>query len=121
MHLADRVERVRLQMLDVVQLGELAPVVGRAVLVELLERLAAQVVAVHQEEHAFGLGELDQPVDETDRRVCLACPGGHLDQGARLILGEGFLFKVVYGLYLRRPQSRRVERVRRGHFAQSAS
>ncbi len=28
-HLADRVERIRLQMLDVVQFGELAPIVRR--------------------------------------------------------------------------------------------
>ena len=41
-------------------------VVGRDVLLELFERLSAQVAAVHQEQHAPGAGELDQPVAEDD-------------------------------------------------------
>ena len=117
MYLADRVERVRLQVLDVVQLGELAPVVGRAVLVELLERLAAQVAAIYQEEHAFGFGKLDQPVNETDCRVGLARPGSHLDQGTGLIPGEGLL-QIVDGLHLRQPQAGRIEKMQGGHFPQ---
>ena len=82
-HLADIVQDVGLQVLDVVQLGELAPVVGGDELVELLEGLAAQVVAVHQEEHPPGFGVLDQAVDEVDRGEGLAAAGRHLDQGAR--------------------------------------
>ncbi len=120
MHLADRVERVRLQVLDVVQLGELAPVIGGAVLVELLERLPAQVVAVHQEQHPFGFGEFDQPVDETDRGVGLARAGRHLDQGARFVLGERML-QVGDGLDLRLPQPGGVERVGGRHCPQPPS
>ncbi len=52
-----------LQVLDVVQLGELAAVVGRDELLELLERLPAEVGAVDQEQDALGAGELDQAVD----------------------------------------------------------
>ena len=55
MHLADVVQQVGLQVLDVVQLGELAPVVGGDELVKLLESLVAQVVAIHQEQDAFCL------------------------------------------------------------------
>ena len=82
MHLADVVQQVGLQVLHVVQLGELAPIVRGDELVELLEGLPAQVVAVHQEEHAPRFGVLDQPVDKVDRGEGLAAAGGHLDQGA---------------------------------------
>ena len=34
-HLADRIEHVALQMLDLVNLGELASIVGREILIEL--------------------------------------------------------------------------------------
>ena len=74
------------QVLDVVQLGELAAVVGRDVLLELLERLPAQVGAVDQEEDALRLAELDQPVDGGDGGEGLAAAGRHLDQGARPVL-----------------------------------
>ena len=37
---------------------------GRDVLLELLERLVAEVAAVDQEEDAPGAGELDEAVDE---------------------------------------------------------
>ena len=86
--LAHRVEHVGLQVLHVVQLGELAAVVGGDVLVELVERLLAQVVAVHQEQHALRPGELDQAVDEGDRGEGLAAAGRHLDQRAGPVLGE---------------------------------
>ena len=55
-----------LQVLDGVFLGELAAVVRADVLLELVERLLAQVVAVHQEEDALGPGELDEAVAEDD-------------------------------------------------------
>ena len=38
------------EMLDVVELGELAPVVGRRELLELLQRLAAEVRPVDEEQ-----------------------------------------------------------------------
>ena len=61
--LADIVQAVLIEVLDVVKLGELAAVVGRDELLELLERLAPEVAAVHQEQHALRAGELDEPVD----------------------------------------------------------
>ncbi len=70
-------------MLDDVLLGELAVVVGRDVLLELLERLVAEVAAVDQEQHAPRAGELDEAVDEVDGGEGLAAAGGHLDEGAR--------------------------------------
>ena len=75
-------------LLDVVQLGELAAVVGGDVLLELLEGLPAQVVAVHQEEHPLRPAELDQPVDDADRHEGLAAAGGHLDQRTGPIRGQ---------------------------------
>lgn len=53
--------------LDDELLGELEVVVGRDVLLELLEGLVAQVPPVHQEEHPPGAAELDQPVGGRDR------------------------------------------------------
>ncbi len=88
MHLTDVVQHVRLQVLHVVQLAELAPVVGSYKLVELLESLPAQVVAVHQEQHPPCPGMFDQPVGEVDRREGLPAPRRHLDQGARMVLSE---------------------------------
>ncbi len=78
-------------MLDVVELGELAAVVGGDVLLELFERLAPQVGAVHQEEHAPGAAELDEPVDAADGGVGLAAAGGHLDQRAGMVGGQRLL------------------------------
>ena len=61
--LADWIDAVRLQVLDVVKLGEQAAVVGRAEGLELLEGLAAEVAAVHEEQHAARAGKLDQAVE----------------------------------------------------------
>ena len=83
----DGVERVRVQVLDVVLLGELAVVVGRDELLELLERLAAEVGAVDQEEDALRAGELDQAVAKTTREG-LAGAGGHLDERARAVVAK---------------------------------
>src|SRR3712207_7815133 len=44
--------------------SELVPAVGAEELLELVERLLAQVRPVHQEQDAFGLSELHQPVAE---------------------------------------------------------
>ena len=41
-------------MLDVVKLGEDAAIVGGAECLELLERLAAEVAAIHEEQDAAG-------------------------------------------------------------------
>ena len=49
-HPRDRVDLVRAEVLDVVELGELAAVVGRREALELLQRLAAEVRAVDEEQ-----------------------------------------------------------------------
>jgi hypothetical protein len=82
------VQCVRAEPLDDVLLGELEVVVGRDVLLEFLERLVAQVAAVHQEEHSPCSGEFDEPVDKADGGVRLARTGGHLDQGAGPVLDQ---------------------------------
>ena len=62
-------------------------------LLELVERLIAEVAAVHQEQNAPRIGELDEPIAEVDGGEGLAAARGHLDQGARAVLGQG-LFQV---------------------------
>ena len=69
---------------DGVKLGELAVVVLRRVGEEFLLGLLAEVARVHEEEHAFDTGVLQQAVDGRDGGERLARAGGHLDEGARL-------------------------------------
>ena len=64
---------------------------GRDELLELLERLPAEVAAIHEEEDALGAGVFDEAVDEIDGGVGLARAGGHLDERARATGGEGLL------------------------------
>ncbi len=90
--------------LDDVLLGELEVVVGRDVLLEFLERLLAEVAAVHQEQDAPRAGELDEPVDEVDGGEGLARAGGHLDEGARTVFGQR-LFEIPDGGDLRGPEA----------------
>ena len=98
----------RLQVLDVVKLGELAAVVGRDELLEFFQGLVAEVAAVDEEEDAARAGELDEAVNEVDGGVGLAAAGGHLDEGAAFVGGEGFL-EVADGFDLRGPE------IGRGH------
>ena len=97
------VELRRLQVLDVVKLGELAAVVGRDELLEFFQGLVAEVAAVDEEEDAARAGELDEAVNEVDGGVGLAAAGGHLDEGAAFVGGEGFL-EVADGFDLRGPE-----------------
>ncbi len=97
------------QALDVVQLGELAAVVGRRVLLELLQRLAPEVGAVDQEQHALHAAELDHAVDGGDRRPRLAAAGRHLDQRSRPVVGQRLL-QVADRPRLHVPQVRVMER-----------
>ncbi len=90
-HLRRLGDRVAGQPLHGVQLAELARIVGRSVGGELDLRLLAQVGAVHQEEHASGAREREQPVNLRDRKKGLARSGGHLDEGPRSIVAEGLL------------------------------
>jgi hypothetical protein len=50
----DVVEPVRFQVLDVVELGELAAVIGRGVLLEILHGLPAEVPSIDQEKAPGG-------------------------------------------------------------------
>ena len=78
-------------MLDVIDLGELAAGVGGDELVELALGLLAEVGTVDEEKDAAGAGELDQPIGEGAGGVGLAGAGGHLDERAGAVGGEGFL------------------------------
>jgi hypothetical protein len=73
---------VRGEPLDVVQLGEFPVVVGRAVALELLLGLLAEVRPVDQEQHAPRAPELDQPVGGGDRHDRLPRARRHLHQRA---------------------------------------
>ncbi len=53
--------------------------------------------------------ELEQPIGDVDGGEGLARAGGHLDEGARVAPGEGFL-EITNGAGLDRPQPRLVER-----------
>ena len=69
-----------LQVLDVVELGELATLVRGREALELAEGLASQVAAVDEEEHAVRSAVFDQPVDLVACHEGLAASGGHLDE-----------------------------------------
>ena len=77
--------------MDVVQLRKLAAIVGRDILLKFFEGLPAQVAAIYQEEHPPRTAELDQPVDAAHCGEGLARAGGHLDQRAWPVLGQGGL------------------------------
>ena len=91
------------EMLDVVFLGELVVVHGRDELLEFLERLPAEIAAIHEEEDALRAGVFDEAIDEIDGGVGLARAGGHLDERARTTGGEGF-FEIGDGFDLRGPE-----------------
>src|SRR5207247_6602408 len=87
---ANAVELRGLQVLNVVKLGELAAVVGRDELLEFFQGLVAEVAAIDEEEDVARPGEFDYAVNEVDGGVRLAAAGGHLDEGAAFVGGEGF-------------------------------
>lgn len=88
--LADGIDAAGAEHLDVVEVGELAAVVGSGELLEFVDGLAAEVAAVDEEEDALGTGVLDEAVGLGDGGEGLAGAGGHLDEGARAVGGEGF-------------------------------
>ncbi len=110
----DGIEVVRGEMLDVVNLGELAAGVGRDELIELALGLASEIRAVHEKEDALCTGVLDEPVGEAARGVGLARAGGHLDERARVIGGEG-AFEIRDALDLAGAEIPLRQRVGRGH------
>ncbi len=78
-----RVDMRGRQMLDVVQLSEESPRVGRAVPRELITRLFAEVRPIDEKENALRPGVFDEAIDERAGRECLSRAGGHVDQRAR--------------------------------------
>ncbi len=88
-HPADIVDGGRGEMLDVVELREETARVGCAEAMELVAGLLAEVGAVDEEEDAAGAGVLDESVREGTGRVGLAGAGGHVDERARTVVGEG--------------------------------
>ena len=77
---ADVVEVRRGEVLDVVELGEEAAGVGRAVAVEFVTGLLAEIGAVHEEEDAAGLGVFDEAIGERAGSEGLSRAGGHVDE-----------------------------------------
>ena len=106
--LARRGDGVRVQVLDVVFLGELVGVHG---LTNCWNsgRSAAQVVAVHEEQDPLGPAELDEPVAGIDGGEGLARSGRHLDQRPGAVVGER-LFQVLDRSTLHRQSFEAVER-----------
>jgi hypothetical protein len=76
------------QVLDDVGLHEPATGARRIVVLVFLQCLVAEVVPVDQEQDATGPGVLEQAPAEGAGGEGLACTGGHLDQGAGLVLGQ---------------------------------
>ena len=97
------VERVAAELLDDVFLGELVVVHGRDELLELGERLPAEIAAVHEEEDALRAAVFHEAIDEIDGGVGLARAGGHLNERAAATCGEGFL-QIVDRFDLRGPE-----------------
>ena len=103
-HLGGGVDRVRVEALDGIELGELARVVRWLEVCELVIRLPAEVRAVHQEQDAAGPAVLQQTIDDVDGGEGLAGAGRHLNQGARVGMGER-PFEVADRAGLDRPQT----------------
>ena len=101
-------------MLDVVEFGEKAAGVGRAVAVEFVASLLAEIRAVHEEEDAAGLGVFDEAIGERAGGEGLPRARGHVDERARAVFGER-LFQSDVRFDLALPHASRNQRVRDGH------
>ena len=91
---AHGVDARRLEVLDVVQLGELAPLVRGGEALELAKGLAREVATVDEEQHAARAGVLDEAVNLVAGHEGLAAAGGHLHQRPGPPLREG-IFQVL--------------------------
>ena len=108
------------EVLDVVKLGEKTARVRRAVAVELVAGLLAEVRAVHEEEDAAGAGVFDQAIGERAGGEGLARAGRHVDERARSVLGEGF-FEAGDGFDLAIAHAIRRQRVQRRHLCETGA
>ena len=111
---ADVINVRRGEVLDVVEFGEKAVRVRRAVAVELVPGLLAEIRAVHEEENAAGLGVFDEAIGERAGGEGLPRARGHVDERARAVFGER-LFQSDVRLDLALPHASRNQRVRDGH------
>ena len=103
-HGGRRVDGAALQVLDAEFLGEQQVGAGRLEVGEFADRLLAQVVAVHQEQHATGAHRrAEKAMRQGASGEGLAGAGGHTDQGARAAGGEGG-FNAGYRLGLAGPE-----------------
>lgn len=108
-HLGVRVDARTVQVLDDVGVGEAVGGARRVEVLEFLERLVAEVVAVHQKQDALGARLADQPVGERAGGEGLAGAGGELDQRLGPVLGQRG-FEVGDGVDLAVAQAARVQR-----------
>ena len=112
--LGTRADRLALEVLNLIFLGELVAGAGARELLKLVERLATKIVAVNKKQDSFCTRMLDEPVAGVDGGVGLARTGGHLNQGTGAIFSQAFL-QVRDAPDLNPPQ---VAGVERGHLPQ---
>ena len=106
--LARRVDRVPPQALDDELLGKGVARRRIAVLLELVQRLTPQVVAVDEKQDALRLRVLDQPVARRHGSEGLAAAGRHLDERTGPGVSERLL-QVLDRLELHGPESALIE------------
>jgi hypothetical protein len=103
-HAGRFVEHVAGEMLDDVFLGELAVVHGRDELLEFLERLLAEIAAIHQEQDTLRPGVFDEAIDKIDGGEGFARTGNRprasrqLPRKDALMAGMTALLAMVYKL-----------------------
>ncbi len=97
------------RLIDRVERRELARVVGRREVRELILGLLAEVAAIHQKQDALCAAELEQAVGGVHGREGLARARGHLHQRARIAPGQR-AFEICDGLMLHFPQAGIAER-----------
>jgi len=75
-------------VLDVVELGELAPVLRDGEGLELVQCLAAEVRTIDEEEDSLRASIADESIRDVCGCVGLSGAGGHLNECARSPFGE---------------------------------
>src|SRR5205807_10439293 len=106
--LRGRIDRVRLEPLDGVERGQLARIIRRLEIGELVLGLLTEIAAVYEEENALGVGEFEQAIGYVDCGEGLARSCSHLDQRAPIGPAEG-LVEITNRAGLNVPQPSLVE------------